>query len=141
MFPTQARLKDLPGGAVAHDAVPGRIVVEKSGKRICGPTLLDTGAPGVHITSANAGQRSGWRRGERIGIAFSNREGGEVKGEFHAGAGAPSRIHASVPKNENETETQISAGTLPYFLFSALYDDERKLVGLKRRGLEGTRSP
>ena len=74
-------------------------------------------------------------------MSFRNKEGAEVKSEFRAGAGAPSRIHASAPKNENQTDTRIAAGTLPYFLFSVLYDDERKLVGLRRRGLEGTRSP
>ena len=140
-FPTEARLKNLNGGAVAHDAIPGCIVVEKTAKRICGPTLLDTGAPGVSISSAKAGERSGWRRGERMGIVFRNRQGGEVKGEFRAGAGKPSQIRASSPKDDKRTDTQISAGTVPYFLFSALYDDERHLVGLKRRGPEGTRSP
>jgi len=129
-FPTRARLKNL--GAM-HDAIPGCLVVEKTGKRICGPTLLDSGAPGVSITSAKAADRSGWQRGERIALVFRNRRGGEVKGEFKAAAGAPSRIHASNPKNEKQTDTQIAAGTLPYFLFSALYDDERQLVGLKRR--------
>jgi predicted aspartyl protease len=133
LFPIDARLKKLPGGATAHDAIPSCIVVEKTEKRICGPTLLDTGAPGVSIASADAAERSGWRRGERIGIVFRNKEGAEVKSEFRAGAGAPSRIHASAPKNENQTDTRIAAGTLPYFLFSVLYDDERKLVGLRRR--------
>ena len=66
-------------------------------------------------------------------MVFKNRQGGEVKAEFRAGASRPSRIHASIAKNEKQTDTQISAGTLPYFLFSALYDDERHLVGLKRR--------
>ena len=132
-FPTQARLKNLNGGAEAHDAIPGCIVVEKTGKRICGPTLLDTGAPGLSIASAKAQERSGWRPGERMAILFRNRQGGEVKAEFRAGAGKPSQIHASIPKNEKQTDAQISAGTLPYFLFSAIYDDERQLVGLKRR--------
>lgn len=132
-FPTQALVKNLGGFAVAHDAIPGCIVVEKTAKQICGPTLLDTGAPGVGITSAKAADRRGWGRGARIAMIFKNRQGGEVKADFKAGAGKPSRIHASIPKNEKQTGTQISAGTLPYFLFSALYDDERHLVGLKRR--------
>ena len=132
-FPTQARVKNLNGGAPAHDAIPGCLVVAKTGKRICGPTLLDTGAPGVSIASAKAAERSGWKPGERMAILFRNRQGGVVNAEFRAGAGKPSQIHASTPKNEKQTDAQIAAGTLPYFLFSALYDDERQLVGLKRR--------
>jgi len=133
LFPTERRLKNLPGGAMFHDGIPGCLVIEKSGKKICGPTLLDTGAPGVGISSSNPADRNGWRKGDRLAIVFRDRQGGEVQASFQAGAGRPSQLSTSAPPNADQTETHISAGTLPYFLFSVLYDDQRHLVGLRRR--------
>jgi hypothetical protein len=132
-FPTEHLLKDLPGGAEFHDAIPGCLVIKKSGKRICGPTLLDTGAPEISINSSDPADRNGWIKGDRFAIIFRNRQGGEVQAGFQAGAGGPSRFSTSAPQDTNERETHISAGTLPYFLFSVFYDDQRHLVGLKLR--------
>jgi len=132
-FPTEHLLKDLPGGAEFHDAIPGCLVIKKSGKRICGPTLLDTGAPEISIKSSDPADRNGWIKGDRFAIIFRNRQGGEVQAGFQAGAGGPSRFSTSAPQDTNERETHISAGTLPYFLFSVFYDDQRHLVGLKLR--------
>lgn len=132
-FPTEHLLKDLPGGAEFHDAIPGCLVIKKSGKRICGPTLLDTGAPGIRINSSDRADRAGWIKGDRFAIIFRNRQGGEVQAGFQAGAGGPSRFTTSAPQGTNERQTRISAGTLPYFLFSVFYDDQRHLVGLKLR--------
>ena len=133
LFPTEHRLKNLPGGATFHDGIPGCLVIEKSGKRICGPTLLDTGAPGLGISSSDPAHRNGWSGGDRFAIVFRNRQGGEVEAGFQAGAGRPSRFSTSDAQDLSQTETHISAGTLPYFLFSVLYDDQRHLVGLRRR--------
>src|SRR5262249_5779599 len=133
LFPTEHRLKNLPGGAAFHDGIPGCLVIAKSGKRICGPTLLDTGAPGLSISSSNPADRNGWSGGDRFAIVFRNRQGGEVEAGFQAGAGRPSRFSTSDAQDLSQTGTHISAGTLPYFLFSVLYDDQRHLVGLRRR--------
>jgi hypothetical protein len=133
LFPTEHRLKNLPGGAMFHDGIPGCLVIEKSGKRICGPMLLDTGAPGLSISSSNPADRNGWGRGDRFAIVFRNRQGAEVAAGFQAGAGRPSQFSTSDAQDSSPTETHISAGTLPYLLFSVFYDDQRHLVGLKRR--------
>jgi hypothetical protein len=133
LFPTEHRLKNLSGGAVFHDGIPGCLVIEKSGKRICGSTLLDTGAPGISISSHNPADRGGWTKGDRFAIAFKNRQGGEVQANFQAGAGRPSQFTASAPADASQSETHISAGTVPYFLFSVFYDDQRQLIGLRRR--------
>src|SRR5262249_55093552 len=132
-FPTEHRLKDLPGGAEFHDGIPGCLVIKKSGKRICGPTLLDTGAPGISINSSDPADRNGWSKGDRFAIIFRNRQGGEVQAGFEAGAGAPSRLSTSAPQDGSRREVHISAGTLPYFLFYVFYDDKRQLIGLKPR--------
>jgi len=130
-FPTEQRLKN--SGAVFHDGIPACLVIEKSGRRICGTTLLDTGAPGISISSKDPADRDGWRKGDQFTIVFRNRRGDEVQASFQAGAGRPSQFSTSDPQNDDQTEPHISAGTLPYFFFSVFYDDQRQLVGLKRR--------
>ncbi len=130
LFPTHQLLKD--GSLGAPDSLPGCLVIEKSGKQICGPTLLDTGAPGVSISSGNPADVGGWKRGDQLAIAFTNRRGGTVQAAFQAGAMRPAQISASLSNNAGQT-AHIAAGTLPYFLFSVLYDDPRRLIGLKTR--------
>jgi hypothetical protein len=131
LFPTQQLLNNGSGGA--PDSIPGCLVIEKSGKKICGPTLLDTGAPGVSISSSNPADVGGWKQGDQFSITFTNRQGGTVQATFQAGAMRPAQISASVSQNASQTGTHIAAGTLPYFLFSVLYDDPRRLVGLRTR--------
>lgn len=132
-FLVAGRQEGWKKGVVYHDSIPGCIVVIKSRKRICGPTLLDTGAPGIVIHSSSPEDSRSWKRGDQIAILFTNRQGGEVRAGFEAGKGAPSRIQISVPKNEKQTVTKIASGTLPYFLFSVLYDNDQNLIGLKHR--------
>jgi len=129
LFPTQHRL----GGSGPPDAIPGCLVIEKSAQKICGPTLLDSDAPGIAISAGNPADRSGWKKGDRIAIAFTNRQGGAVQATFQAGAIRPAQISASTSNGAPQTETHIAAGTEPYFLFSVLYDDQRQLIGLKTR--------
>jgi hypothetical protein len=133
LLPTEQRLKNGQGSVPFPDSIPGCLVIEKSKKRICGPTLLDTGAPGISISAGNPADRTGWSKGDRLAMVFKNRRGGEIQSSFHAGAGRPSQISASAPPDDGKPETHISVGTLPYFLFSVFYDDQRHLVGLTRR--------
>jgi hypothetical protein len=70
---------------------------------------------------------------ERRSVCDRLQEQARRRGSGQSGAGRPSQFSTSAPEHAGQTETHISAGTLPYFLFSAFYDDQRQLVGLKRR--------
>lgn len=89
--------------------------------------------PGCAVCSRRPADRGGWQKGDRLAFAFRNQQGAEVQADFQAGATRPSSFRASAPQDAGQTETHIAAGTLPYFLFATLYDDQRHLIGLKRR--------
>jgi hypothetical protein len=113
------------------DTIAGSLTSADPPKRICAPTLLDTGGPGFLILSANATDLSGWKAGLGMEIAFKNESGAELSTKFAAFSGFPwSIITMHVP---NQPRTAILAGVLPYFDFSVHYDAEHSVIGLKRR--------
>jgi hypothetical protein len=89
--------------------------------------------PEAALTASNPAERGGWTKGDRLAVVFRNRQGGEVQANFQVDTGRPSQFSTSAPEDTSMTETHISAGTLPYFLFFVWYDDQRRLVGLRRR--------
>jgi hypothetical protein len=130
-LPTDAILRSLPAAGGFHDAVSACLAFEATHKRICGPTLLDTGAPGFHINSSHNGDLGGWSRGDRVALVFRDSRGAEVAARFTAGADRPARFTTQL--SPNQPRTRISAGSLPYFDLSVLYDDEQHVIGLKPR--------
>jgi hypothetical protein len=131
LFHTDEVLSRLPAAGGFHDAIPGCLVGEQDHKRICGPTLLDTGAPGLQLSSSNPSDLSGSRPGNHMDIAFKDDQGAELNVKFTADADRPSKITSEL--RPNQPRTRISAGSLPYFGFSVLYDGEQSVVGLKAR--------
>jgi hypothetical protein len=131
LFHTDEILRRLPGAGGFHDAISGCLVSDETHKRICGPTLLDTGAPGVEITSGDSSALSGWKAGARMVMEFKNDNGAEPSNNFVANAGQPSRISSAL--RPNQPRTRISAGMLPYFSYSVLYDNNDDVIGLRAR--------
>ena len=127
MFPTQAIFRP---SAPIHDAVQACLII-KAAKRICGPTLFDTGAPGIHVSASTLADGTGWSKGDAMTIAIADDKGASISANFTAGQDRPSTISASQPAGL--PVTHISAGTLPFLLFSVLYDNDSHLVGLKLR--------
>jgi hypothetical protein len=58
LFHTDNIWSSFPGAW--HDAIAGCLTNADPPKRICGPTLLDTGTVGIFISSANTVDLSGW---------------------------------------------------------------------------------
>jgi hypothetical protein len=58
LFHTDNIWNSFPGAR--HDAIAGCLTNADPPKRICGPTLLDTGTVGIFISSANTVDLSGW---------------------------------------------------------------------------------
>jgi hypothetical protein len=131
LFHTDELLRRLPGAGGFHDAISGCLVNEDTHKNICGPTLLDTGAPGLHITSSRPADLAGWRAGSHMAIAFKGEQDVDLDGKFVADSSRPSTIVSAL--RPNQPRTRISAGSLPYFAFSVLYDGENGIIGLKPR--------
>jgi hypothetical protein len=123
----------LRRGPDLRNAIAGCLASADPPKRICGPTLLDTGALGFHIyiSSARAVDLSGWKAGLGMEIAFKNESGAELSTKFVADSGLTSWISTTLMPNQ--PRMSINAGMLPYFDFSVLYDAEKGVIGLKRR--------
>jgi hypothetical protein len=102
----------------AHDSIDG-CVHSASGKKACGPVLLDTGAAGAAVVNAG-GDDSAWTAGATLTFA-----GGTLPpvtlGRVAAGRGA------DLPR------PMILAGAAPYLTFDALYDPGRRAIGLRAR--------
>jgi Protein of unknown function (DUF3443) len=124
-------LRRLPGAGGWQDAIAGCLIRVDAHRRLCGPTLLDTGTQGIRITSHDDSDLSGWNAGAQMAIAFGSDRGPELTMPFSAGSDDPSSV-ASIAQG-NQPRTRIMAGTLPYFAFSVLYDFKSGAIGLKPR--------
>jgi hypothetical protein len=119
------------GGAFFHDHIAGCLVRVSPPKQVCGPTELDTGASELLILSPNASDLSGWKAGQSLEIVFKNPEGAELSTKSVVDSNRLSHIFTiHLPE---ATRIYMSAGLLPYFAFSVLYDAENDVIGLKRR--------
>jgi hypothetical protein len=137
-FPTDESMRRSPGGR--HDVIAGCLASADPPKRICGPTMLDTGTSGIYIQPANVVNLSGWKAGLGMEIAFKNKSGAGISTKFAAeGVGRPLIQWSGGPSwistihEPNLRRTVILAGALPYFNFSVLYDADKGVIGLKRR--------
>jgi hypothetical protein len=120
-------LSERRGGV--HDALPGCLSRTDTGEKLCGPVMFDTGAPGLRISLS--GYTGPWPAGtpgqlllgdgrQSIGLAFAAGRRDEGSGMFAERLGAGAVPH-------------ISAGVMPYFGWSVLYDPKAATIGLKPR--------
>ena len=128
---TDEFLRRLPGVGGFHDAISGCLVDIYAQRRVCGPTLLDTGTEGVSVTSHQAADVSNWTHGARMVMTFLTDNGTEFSTPFISANTGRSTITAIL--RPNQPRTRIMAGTLPYFSFAVLYDERNGVIGLKSR--------
>ncbi len=129
--PDESELSGYVMVPISGSRATGCLDLAKSQKQICGSILLDTGAPGFRIGTSVAAETKGWAKGDPVGLVFRDGNGGEARAEFEANIDRPSRISATL--NPQLTQASILAGTVPYFLFSVLYDPGRNVMGFKAR--------
>jgi len=130
LFQTDEILRNLPEAGGFHDAISGCLSELDSARRICGPTLLDTGAPGLHIISPRPAELSGWRPGTRVELSFATNRDAPLRTGFVVDSDRSSKLTSAM---RMQPRTWIMAGSLPYFAFSVFYDLESGMVGLKPR--------
>jgi hypothetical protein len=128
MFPIDRALKDTRGGA--HDAIDGCLRDLKTQQTVCGAIILDSGAPGIHIVTAEP--EKPWTADDPARIVFVK----DGKPALAADFIVDRRDQASHLTTEDEPQMRVPhlyAGLMPYFVFDVLYDAERGEVGLKPR--------
>jgi hypothetical protein len=114
-----------------HDAVPGCLIKLATKQSVCGPLLMDTGAPGIQVTPAQNERPLSFARGDPAAIAFVGR--GAPSPGFEFKMGETSSSHIAVLPTDGQPRARVAAGSLPYFAFSVLYDDQHHLIGIKAR--------
>jgi hypothetical protein len=112
-----------------HDALAGCLVRRDTNAKLCAPIMFDSGAPGLRISLE--GFKAPWPNGtpaelalgdghKSIGLAFTVGRRDQASGMF-----VEPLAQGAVP--------HISAGLMPYFGWSVLYDPENQTIGLKPR--------
>ena len=128
MLPIVRGLGDSSGGA--HDAVDGCLRDLKSRETVCGALMLDSGAPGIRVVSAEPGKP--WPEGDPAQIVFVK----DGKPALVMDFAVDRRDEASHFATEEDPQMRVPhlyTGLTSYFAFDVLYDPQHGQVGLKPR--------
>jgi hypothetical protein len=136
LVPTDPAFADLRGGF--HDAVPGCVRKADGSTALCGPMLLDSGAPVVTVSLGGAEKPVAWPAGTPARLSIG-RPGAAVALAFTTDVDQASKL--IVRKGEGQPRNRISAGTLPFQAFAVLYDPQARILGLKPRNPAATETP
>jgi hypothetical protein len=129
MFP----LRPLPGpGGTSGwaDFLSGCLNDQTANETICGPTVLDTGSPGILAYRQGATGGPLWAAGDSANLAFSTGGNGTAASIPFTTDGFPGTGLAAEPPNG---PFSLVAGVLPFFAYDVLYDDANGAIGLRPR--------
>ena len=113
----------------ADASLPG-CLVGGDGRRFCGDTIFDSGAPGVSIGSPDVSKSGGYGADKAVKLEIGGADG-PVSIPFITGHDNASRVVLHPP--QRGSDTRISAGTLPFFSYDVLYDSKMGTMGFRRR--------
>ena len=137
---TNVQLQPQPGGEGTDNffgwrdgMLSGCLIKDSDKKKLCGKTLMDTGASGFSIDSADTSGREFWEIGTRATFEI---EGGSQPITFSFVTGPEWSTHVRVHPMRNPKIGRISAGTQPYFAYAVLYDAKSGSIGFKARAAE-----
>jgi len=128
MFPIIRTMKNTSGGA--HDAIDGCLRDLKTQKMICGAIILDTGAPGIRVVTAD--REKPWADGDAAQIAFV-RDGKPALGADFTIGRRDQASHFTTDEEPQMRVPHLYVGQMPYFAFDVLYDYAHGEIGLKAR--------
>lgn len=113
------------------------MVARPDARQICGPTLWDTGAPGIAVK--NAAAPSAWQAGVAAEMRFVTSDGShEPRVAFRAGDREHGG-HADFARAPQRSGVYVSAGTMPFYAYDMLYDSGSGTMAIRpntaQRGL------
>ena len=129
-LPVVERFSAQKGGL--HDAVPGCLKNETTGKQVCGAVLLDSGAPGIRVVSQDAPAQA-WSDGTPMSLLLADRSGRVMATERLQAGQRAQATRLTFDNHPEPGSPAIYAGLAPYFAYSVLYDPEHGTVALKPR--------
>jgi hypothetical protein len=127
-LPLDPIFANLRGGF--HDAVPGCVIKAGGETSLCGPMLLDSGAPVVEVTLGGDARPVAWPGGTKARLTMG-RQGAAVAMPFVTDGDQASRL--TIRAGKGQPRNRISAGSLPFQAFAVLYDPQARILGLKPR--------
>jgi hypothetical protein len=109
----------------------GCLQTKKPEQMICGPVVLDTGAPEIVAYSQDAQTSEFWPPGRAASFRFRS---GQTLSFDTGGKGEMSQVTVLTAKNRSGYgDAFISAGLFPFYFYDVLYDAAAHKVGLKER--------
>ena len=121
-------------GSGRDNPLPGCLVDESNGEKVCGPVIFDTGTPGVMAITDDSRAKDLWPDGRKGGLRFDAPDGAVVSATFKAlDALSLSRVFVGPYVEYKSPPPRVLAGVEPYLLFDVLYDYANRQVGLKAR--------
>jgi len=125
----QAGFKMAP--AVKGGDFFGCLQTKKPEQMICGPLLLDTGAPSIMAVTQDTETSEIWPKGRAANFRFRS---GQTLSFDTGGAGDMSQVRIVPAKQRPKLgDSFILAGLFPYYFYDVLYDAAAHKVGLKER--------
>ncbi len=115
-----------------HDGIQGCLSDVRMHKELCGPTMLDTGAPGVHATFARGSAQVRFRNGDPARFTFHEGRSSAPPLDFTVTASGATRVKLE-PSTASGTTTALYAGIIPFAHYQVLYDNQNQEIGLKVR--------
>ena len=129
----QAGFKMAP--AVKGGDFFGCLQTKKPEQMICGPLLLDTGAPSIMAVTQDTETGEIWPKGRAANFRFRS---GQTLSFDSGGAGDMSQVRIVPAKQRPKLgDSFILAGLFPYYFYDVLYDAAAHKVGLKERDKTG----
>jgi hypothetical protein len=117
----------------------GCLQSKKPEQMICGPMLLDTGAPGITAITQDIQTAEIWPEGRAVSFRFRS---GQTLSFDAGGQGDLSQIRVVPTKQQSgHGDTFILAGVFPFYFYNVLYDATAHKVGLKERGKSQPATP
>lgn len=112
------------------DTVPTCLVAAEGAKRLCAPTLLDSGAPGLNVISRSPPPDE-WPAGAKAELRFGQTDPLGPRQEVTLGRGSARLVFTTPPANL--PWEGLNAGDLPFHDFAVLYDAKAGTIGLAPR--------
>lgn len=113
-----------------QDTLPACLADASTSQKLCGPALLDTGAPGIIAYQQGVSETPLWSPGDDAALQFATSGGGSLAIPFTADQAFGSGLLQAPPNGG----PAIVAGVLPFFAYTVLYDAAAGSIGLKPRG-------
>jgi hypothetical protein len=113
----------------SHDAFPACLVNLATKEKVCAPTYLDCGAPGIQAINLKGGP---WRSAVSAMLMFMDNGKPATAATFTTDQRRLAS-HVTFPHQAGVQIPQIAAGVTPYYAYSVLYDPGAGIVGLKPR--------